>query len=141
YEAIVQEGRGRRLFPAAPGQSLLLLKATGTLAHGGGKRLDVGSEDYLTLRRWIEAGAPPARTSDPVLARITVAPERHTFGEQSPSVALRVTAHFSDGTSRDVRRQAVYQVNDPDLAGVSDGGGVRVKNRSGLFAVMVSYAD
>ena len=55
----LREARGRRIFPAAPQQSLLLLKATGTLAHGGGKRLEVGSEDYQTLLRWIEEGAPP----------------------------------------------------------------------------------
>ena len=43
YEHLVKEARGRRLFPAAPDRSLLLLKATGTMPHGGGKRLDVGS--------------------------------------------------------------------------------------------------
>src|SRR4051794_8140259 len=34
YEAIVREARGRRLFPAAPERSLLLLKATGAVPHG-----------------------------------------------------------------------------------------------------------
>src|SRR5947208_12944850 len=46
YDALVQEARGRRILPSAPRSSLLLLKATGTLAHGGGKRLTVGSQDY-----------------------------------------------------------------------------------------------
>ena len=35
HEAIVREARGRRIFPAAPAQSLLLLKATGQVPHGG----------------------------------------------------------------------------------------------------------
>src|SRR5260370_1261358 len=79
FEAIVQEAGGRRVFPASPPHSLLLLKATGSLAHGGGKRLEIGSDDYQVLLRWIENGAPPARPSDPVLKRITVTPERKVF--------------------------------------------------------------
>ncbi len=141
YEAIVKEARGRRLMPSAPAASILLLKATGTLAHSGGKRLAVGSEDYQTIRRWIENGAPPARSSDPTLARITVTPDRATFDAGNRRQPLRVVAQFSDGTSRDVTRRAVYQSNEPDIAEVTDTGVVQVKNRSGLFAVMVRYGD
>ena len=46
YQTLVKEDRGRRLFPAAPDNSLLLLKATGIVAHGGGKRMEVGSDEY-----------------------------------------------------------------------------------------------
>src|SRR5438874_8569785 len=42
YNALVKEARGRRLFPAAPDFSLLLLKASGQIAHGGGKRMEIG---------------------------------------------------------------------------------------------------
>src|SRR5207302_9126143 len=90
YDAIVQEARGRRILPSAPSSSLLLLKATGTLAHGGGKRLTVGSEDYQTIRRWIENGAPPAKSSDPTLSRITVTPDRATFDAGNRRQPLRV---------------------------------------------------
>src|SRR5207302_9006889 len=38
YVALVKEARGRRLFPASPDNSLLLLKPTGTRAHAGAKR-------------------------------------------------------------------------------------------------------
>jgi hypothetical protein len=140
FQAVVQEARGRRLLPSDPRRSLLLLKATAAVAHGGGKRLDAGSPDYQTLLHWIESGSPPARPSDPVLTAITVAPDRLTFtgGRRQ---ALQVTAHFSGGTARDVTRQAVYQSNEPEVAEVSDGGLVQVKGRSGLFAVMVRYAD
>src|SRR5262249_50074381 len=41
YNALVKEARGRRLFPAAPEHSLLLLKASGGMAHGGGKKMEV----------------------------------------------------------------------------------------------------
>lgn len=141
YEAIVQEARGRRLMPSSPAASLLLLKATGTVAHGGGKRLTVDSEDYRALLRWVENGSPAAKSSDPALARITVTPARTTFNPTNRRQPLRVVAWFSDGTSRDVTRQAVYQSNEPDIAEVGDTGVVQVKNRSGLFAVMVRYGD
>ena len=41
YNALVKEARGRRVFPASPDNTLLLLKAAGLVAHGGGKRLKV----------------------------------------------------------------------------------------------------
>ena len=65
YDAIVKEGRGRRVFPAAPEQSLLLLKAAGAVPHGGGKRLQAGLAEYQLLRRWIEQGMPPGSADDP----------------------------------------------------------------------------
>src|SRR5581483_8015206 len=49
---------GRRLNPQAPEASLLLLKPTGKVPHGGAVRLIPGSAEYHLLRRWIEAGAP-----------------------------------------------------------------------------------
>src|SRR3954466_14358732 len=58
YEHLIKEARGRRIFPAAPERSLLLLKATGELPHGGGKRLEPGSEDYHLIVRWISQGMP-----------------------------------------------------------------------------------
>lgn len=36
YRAIVKGDRGRRVFPAAPEESLLLLKPTMAVKHGGG---------------------------------------------------------------------------------------------------------
>ena len=49
YAALTMNARGRRIFPAAPDQSLLLLKATGQVPHGGGQRFAVDSEEYQTL--------------------------------------------------------------------------------------------
>src|SRR6186997_862952 len=46
YEHIVKEARGRRVFPAAPENSLLLLKGIAAMPHGGGKRLEPKSDDY-----------------------------------------------------------------------------------------------
>jgi hypothetical protein len=43
YEFLRKESRGRRIFPAVPGESLLLKKAVGRSPHGGGKRMEQAS--------------------------------------------------------------------------------------------------
>src|SRR2546423_12940949 len=48
HAALTKEARGRRIFPAAPDKSLLLLKPTGQVAHGGGKRLELNEPAYET---------------------------------------------------------------------------------------------
>ena len=58
YNALVKEGRGRRVFPAAPEQSLLFRKATGLMPHGGGRRTEPDSPDGRLLLNWIEQGTP-----------------------------------------------------------------------------------
>ena len=74
YEHIVKEGRGRRVFPPAPDQSLLLLKAANIVPHGGGKKLDPESEGYQTLVRWIGEGMPYGSEGD---AKITALEVEH----------------------------------------------------------------
>src|SRR5205807_9947150 len=89
YEYLVKEARGRRLFPASPENSLLLLKATAALPHGGGKRLDQDSDDYKLLVRWISEGMPYGKTSDPTVTGIEVLPAERILplgGEQQLAV-------------------------------------------------------
>ena len=140
YEAIVRESRGRRLFPAAAEQSLLLLKGTAQMPHGGGKRLDAGSDDYQILLQWIREGASPPRSDDPQLERIELTPAEQIL---SPDTKLQLTvrAWFSDGTSRDVTRQSVYQTNEPDIATVDADGCVTTGSKPGLVAVMARFGE
>lgn len=141
YNALVNEARGRRISNASPEHSLLLLKATAAVPHGGGKRTSADSEAYQTLLQWIKSGSAAPSSQDPVLQKIAIAPGQHEFDAANRQQQLRVTAHFSDGTSRDVSRQAVYLSNEPDVAEVDEVGAITVKNRSGLFAVMIRYGD
>src|SRR5688500_4095124 len=53
YRAMFEVSRGRRVFAASPRNSLLLLKATATLPHGGGSRLDPDSPTYRILHDYI----------------------------------------------------------------------------------------
>jgi hypothetical protein len=138
YEHLVKEARGRRLFPASPQHSLLLLKGTATLPHGGGNRLDQDSDDYKLLVRWISQGMPYGKASDPVVERIEVHPKQRTMplgGEQQ----LVVYAHYTDGSVQDVTRGALYEPNDADLAAVSADGHIRFFEQPGDVAIMVRY--
>ena len=138
YEHLVKEARGRRLFPGAPDHSLLLAKGTATLPHGGGKRLQADSEDYKLLVRWISQGMPYGKTNDPAVARIEVFPKERTMpflGEQQ----LVVRAHYTDGSTEDVTRSALFEANDKDMAKISESGLVSVEQQPGDVAVMVRY--
>ncbi|HTH50176.1 MAG TPA: DUF1549 domain-containing protein [Candidatus Limnocylindria bacterium] len=138
YEHLVKEARGRRLFPAAPERSLLLTKGTAQLPHGGGKRLEPGSDDYRLLLRWISQGMPVGRADAPTVTRIEVFPTERTLPLNAEQ-QLVVTAHYSDGTTEDVTRGALFEPNDKDMAATDTLGRVKVFNQPGEVAVMVRY--
>jgi hypothetical protein len=140
FNALVKEARGRRLFPAAPDSSLLLLKASGGMAHGGGKRMEVGSDEYRLIRRWIAAGMPYGEKSDPVVTRISVFPE-HRVMTRNNHQQFAVYAHYSDGHSEDITRRAQYESNDQEVAIVDPAGLVRTLGMSGEAAIMVRYQE
>ena len=142
YEAIVRECVGTPdLLPPSPEKSLVLLKATGAIPHGGGRLLAPDSEDYDVLRRWIEQGAPPPRPDDPVVRAGRDRAEGRRVVAERPASLCECTASFSDGSTRDVTRLALYESNEPDVAEVSPSGVIQIKDRGGLFAVMVRYGD
>ena len=72
YRTIVLQAKGRRVFPAAAEESLLLKKATGATAHGGGRRMDETSESYEMLRLWIEQGLAKPSDQDAEIGRAHV---------------------------------------------------------------------
>jgi hypothetical protein len=138
FNALVKEARGRRVFPAAPDNSLLLLKATGTVAHGGGKRMEVNSDEYRLIRRWIASGLPFGEKTDPVVKRITVFPE-HRVMTRNNKQQFAVYAHYSDGSQEDITRRTQYESNDQEIAVIDPSGLVRTLAMSGEAAVMVRY--
>ena len=140
YEAIVLESRGRRIAQTSPHNSQLLLKATGAVAHGGGRALPPQSEDYRILLEWIAQGAHPPRPDDPTVTKIEISPPQEVLAVNERRQLL-VMARFSDGSSRDVTRSVVYQSNEPDIASVDRDGLVRTGAHSGLFTIMARYGE
>lgn len=138
YQTLVKENRGRRLFPASPDNSLLLLKAVGVMAHAGGKRMDVGSDEYKLVRRWIASGTPYGSEKDPNVTKITIEPE-HRILTRNNRQQFTVTAHYSDGTTQDVTQRAQYESNDTEIAVVEGAALVRSLELSGEAAIMARY--
>ncbi|HEV3119549.1 MAG TPA: DUF1549 domain-containing protein, partial [Gemmataceae bacterium] len=138
YTALVKEARGRRVFPAAPDYSLLLRKATGQLPHGGGKRMEAGSDEYKLIRRWIAAGMPFGKPDDPAVTKISVYPE-HSILTRNNKQQFAVYAHYSDGSVEDVTRRAQYESNDTEIGAVEGTGLVHTLAMSGEAAIMARY--
>ena len=138
YEHLVYEARGRRLTPSAPDRSLLLLKGTGTRAHGGGPRLPKDSAFYRVIRRWIEQGMPHESSGGSSVARIEVSPKNRRMNPQQHQ-QLVVTAHYHDDSTRNVTAMAQFESNDKDLAEVNEEGIVTIGNIPGSVAIMVRY--
>ncbi|VTS08790.1 DUF1553 domain-containing protein [Tuwongella immobilis] len=138
YMTLVKESRGRRLIPTAPDHSLFLLKGTGKVAHGGGRKMEPDSDEYKIVRRWIAAGMPYGSPEDPTIVKISVTPDRRVLDRQI-SQQLVVTAHYSDGSTLDVTRQAQYESNDLDIATVNDTGSVQTLSMSGEAAIMARF--
>ncbi len=121
YEPIVHHNRGRRINLLEPEQSLLFLKPTGQIPHTGGTRFEVDSAEAKTILRWIEAGAPFS-PDEPRLQKLEIEPKGVTFSGVEETEQLKVIATFTDGTSKDVTHQAVYESKDEPIAEVSPDG-------------------
>lgn len=138
HEAIVHQARGRRVFPASPDNSLLLTKATGQTPHGGGKRFEIDSPAYRTLRDWIAAGAKPANPSAPRLVRLHLEPRLRAL-QTGDTVGLKVEAEYSDSSRREVTRQAQFSSNLDVVASVNEDGVVRAGEEKGEAVVMARF--
>jgi hypothetical protein len=125
FRAITRQALGRRIVPADPARSLLLLKPTAAVPHKGGQRFDTESLEYRVLAEWIAAGTPGPNAGDPRIRRIEILPENVVL---KPGAAQQfiVLAHFSDGQVRDVTRWAKYTDANASVTSVGDTGGVKV---------------
>jgi uncharacterized protein DUF1549/uncharacterized protein DUF1553/Big-like domain-containing protein len=140
YKAVVEVSDGRRVNRAEPAKSLILLKPTLGVRHGGGKRFEVGSLEYQVIKEWIESGAHASGSNEAKLVRLEVVPRERVLVRADAQQQLVVLAHYSDGTTVDVTRKVRYQSNDDSIASVSTDGLVAAK-RSGEAAILVRSMD
>src|SRR5262249_7134691 len=73
---LTRQSLGRRVDPVEPAHSLLLMKPTMTVPHGGGQRIEVGSPDFSVLAEWIAAGAPGPQKAEARIQRLEVFPSK-----------------------------------------------------------------
>lgn len=138
YAAVVEESRGRRVFAAAPEQSLLLAKATGQIPHGGGQRITPGSEPYRLMLSWLQAGAPASAPDTPRVVKLHLLPAEKILQPQEQQ-QIAVLAEYSHGKLRDVTRAAEYASNLDVVATVNEEGLITAQTSTGEAAIMARY--
>jgi mono/diheme cytochrome c family protein len=138
YAEMVREARGRRVFPAAPAESLILKKPTLTIPHEGGERFKRGSPEYELVARWIREGMAFQLPDEPTLVRIEVTPAERRY-RKGASQRLQVTAHYTDKSVRDVTHLASFVSNEKEMATVDEQGRVTVGRLTGQGVVVARY--
>jgi hypothetical protein len=137
YTQIVQSAEGRRVVLSDPERSILLLKPTLTMEHGGGERFAVHSRPFEVLKQWLEDGAPEPGRTELTVTRLEVWPAQRVLepGEQQH---LSVRASWSDGRSDDATALAQYDSLNDAVAAVSPAGVITAKAKGETY-IMVRF--
>ena len=133
--------RKPRIDRQKPEESLLLLKATGAVSHGGRERFAEGSSDYQEVLDWIKKGAPYGEDRREKAARITrleIEP-RQVVLDAKGKQQLLVTGILSDGRREDLTDKVLYVSNNKEVARGSPDGRVEAV-RTGETAIIVRAA-
>lgn len=120
--SMTRDSLGRRTDLVQPPSSLIVLKASGRVAHEGGLRFPADSPEMATLIGWVASGARDDLATAPALTRLSVVPTERMIAAPGLTQQLVVTAEFADGSRRDVTRQSSYDVTDPTKVSVSTDG-------------------
>ncbi len=137
FAAMVSEGRGRRVFPAAPAMSLVLRKPTLQVPHGGGLRLTVDSAAYRILHEWIAQGMPDAGIDSLGVTGLDLSHSAITL-KPGAEQALMVQAVWSDGVVSDATSWALFDTTDDRVAVVDAEGKLRAEGH-GRAAVTARF--
>jgi hypothetical protein len=138
YTQIVQSAEGRRVVVSDPERSILLLKPSLTMEHGGGERFRVSSPPYNLLKQWLEDGAPEPPADPPTVTGLEVWPAKRIMvpGEQQQ---LSVRATWNGGRKEDVTATARYDALSEAVASVTPSGLITARGR-GETHIMIRFA-
>ncbi len=139
FFVLTRQTNARRVNRQEPAKSLMLLKPTMALPHGGGLRLEVNSPDYQLIADWIADGALGPSPNDPRVVRLEVTPHEKTL-QPKDSLQTAVRAFYSDGHSKDVTRWAKFASSEDLVASVDENGKVTVSGH-GEAAISVLFAN
>ncbi len=132
------EPRKPRIDLEAPEKSLLLLKPTLQVSHGGGRRFGADSPEYARILQWIRQRAPygpEGESETPWIEKLEVYPRQAVLDPKGRQQIL-VTAHLSNGQREDVTHRVVYESGDEAVLKVSQEGLVRAR-RPGETSVLI----
>lgn len=136
YKSLVRDAFGRRVNTTDPDQSLILLKATGVVAHGGGQRVKPGSRQYEMIRNWIADGAKWEAGTGRIV-RLNLSPPSLELS-QNHLEKLKVSAEFADGSKQDVTSLTDFKAQDDSVLSVTPEGEVSAR-QPGDSAVIANY--
>jgi len=134
--ALADDHAARRVNLASPDESLMLLKATGAVPHEGGQRTTMDSEYYAILRQWIADGAK--LVPGPKVARLEVFPPNPVVQQIGSRQQMRIVAHYTDDSTRDVTSEAFIESGNADVA-TADERGLVTTLRRGEAPILARY--
>ncbi|MDQ3009975.1 MAG: DUF1553 domain-containing protein [Acidobacteriota bacterium] len=137
FNVLTRQSLGRRVNQMEPAKSLMLLKPTMAIGHGGGKRINVDSLEYKVLVEWIANGMTAPAENDVRITKVEVTPKTSTLASGAEQ-QLRVLAQFSDGHAEDVTKWVRYSSADPATASVDEAGKVKMQG-NGETAISIWY--
>lgn len=138
HSALVNDVSGRRFNRADPAQSLMLLKPIGAVPHKGGVLFTKGSRTYALVKQWIAEGAVNDSAQTKRASRLEVLPQIPNVTLPGMTQKTLVLAHYPDGSTRDVSREAVFTSSLPEVA-LTTPGGVLTALRRGEASLLVRY--
>jgi len=136
---LTRQALSRRVDRSEPAKSLMLLKSTRTMQHGGGTRIEAGSWQYRTVLDWIAGGAAGVSSNDAAVERIEVLP-RHAVLKLKDTIRVVVLAHYTDGRVVDVSRLAKFVSSEAQVADVDEDGVIKVGG-NGEAAVSAIFSN
>jgi len=138
YELLIEDISGRRFNRAFPEQSLMLLKPTSEVPHKGGQVVVPDSRDYKLIHQWISEGVASDVGTTQRVERLEVFPDSAELSIPGMKQQLLVIAHYPDGTTRDVTREAKFTSSVSEVGKVTDDGVVTAERR-GETAILTRY--
>lgn len=138
YELLIEDITGRRFNRAFPEQSLMLLKPTSEVPHKGGQVIKPDSRDYKLIHQWISEGVVSDVETTQRVERLEVIPDSAELSMPGYKQQMLVIAHYADGSTRDVTREAKFTSSSNDVAKVTDDGVVTAERR-GETAILTRY--
>jgi hypothetical protein len=138
WRSLADDIGARRINRVEPDQSLMLLKASGEVPHVGGQVTKPGQPHYELLKEWIRNGVKNDVDQSTRVTSIDVKPKNPMIPLPGIKQQVTVIATFSDGTSRDVSREAFIESGNIEVATANPDGTLNLIRR-GEAPVLVRY--
>lgn len=139
YHRITRELPGRRINLAIPEASLFLTKAAGQVPHTGGKILAQDSKHYQTILDWIKAGAEYDAKDIAQPESIKIQPKELVTKGAGIDSSYTVTAHYSDGSDRDVTALSTFTSSNDNSLAMDDKTKVATSSQRGEAFIMSRF--